>query len=202
MKSCTSLEWCASKYEAESSDEPVGVQNNQDNENNNKSNKKHRSSNTQLPAIDFPLLVSFASWSPSGPEMAAVAAKKTQQDGRVFVFTFFLCKHKKSPKSLRADAALDLRALWKGMKTRGRIPTLAEGVAAGLQSGARALHDITECKLWVFQPTRSEKWSNYKEVKDGLSSFLGLSNPMFVKLLNSAFKSKFQNTGSAELELV
>lgn len=129
----------------------------------------------------------------------------TQQDGRVCVFTFFLCKHKKSPKSLHADAALDLRELWKGMKTRGRIPTLAEGVAAGLQSGACALPDITECRLpdaRVFQPTRSEKWSNYKEVKDGLSSFLGLSNPTFVKLLNSAFKSKFQNMGSAELELV
>lgn len=138
--------------------------------------------------------------------MAAVSLKNTtQQDGRVCVFTFFLCKHKKSPKSLHADAALDLRAIWKGMKTRGRIPTLAEGVAAGLQSGACALPDITECRLpdaRVFQPTRSEKWSNYKEVKDGLSSFLGLSNPPFVKLLNSAFKSKFQNMGSAELELV
>lgn len=81
MRSCTSLEWCASKYEAESSDEPVGVQNNQDNENKNKSNKKHCSSNTQLPAIYFPLLVSFASWSPSGPPMAAVVAKKHNTTG-------------------------------------------------------------------------------------------------------------------------
>lgn len=136
--------------------------------------------------------------------MAAVVAKKHNTTGWMsFCLHFSPLQTQKEPQ--KPDAALDLRALWKGMKTRGRIPTLAEDVAAGLQSGACALPDITECRLpdtGVFQPTRSEMWSNYKEVKDGLSSFLGLSNPTFVKLLNSAFKSKFQNTGSAELELV